>query len=74
MVGGRHLIAHRQHAEDRLHHAGGTEQMPGHRLGRADGQLVGVLAEGALDGDGLGLVAQRRRGRVRIQVLHVARG
>ena len=39
--------------------AGGAEEVAGHRLRRADGDLVGVLAEHALDGDRLGLVADR---------------
>jgi hypothetical protein len=35
-----------------LESAGPAQQMPGHRLGRTRRQLVGVIAEGSLDGDG----------------------
>src|SRR5207248_9842229 len=44
-----------------------------HGLGGGDGELVGVIAEDALDGDRLGLVADRRRSAVGIDVLDVRR-
>ncbi len=67
--GRRHdLIAQRQHSDGRFQSAGAAKQMSGHRLGRADQHLVGMIAEGALHGGGFQFVAQRRRGAVRIDV------
>src|ERR1039458_5857100 len=75
VVGGRwcDLIADRQHAEDRLYHARGAKQMPGHGLGGAHGEARSMLAEGPLDGDGLGPITERSRGGMRVQILHIAR-
>ena len=65
----RHLVVQRQHREHRLDAAGAAEQVAGHRLGRVDHQLLGVVAEGQLDRVGLVDVAERRRGAVRVEVL-----
>ena len=40
---------HGHDGECRFERAGGAEQVPGHRLGRADRHIVGVLAECRLD-------------------------
>jgi hypothetical protein len=48
--------------------------MAGHRLGRADHQLAGVVAERALHRRTLGDVAQRRRRAVRIDVVDLRGG
>ena len=47
-------------ADERSHRAGRTQQVAHHRLGRRDRQLVGVVAEGGLDGPRLGDVVERR--------------
>ncbi|MNP15325.1 hypothetical protein D3C76_1076790 [compost metagenome] len=72
--GGRsHLAVDRQHAEDRFHGTGGAQQVPGHRLGRADRQLVGMLTEHALDRRHLGHVASRGRGAMGVDVADLFR-
>ncbi len=71
--GRRDLVADREHREHRLDAARRTEQVAGHRLGGAHGQLVRVIAECALDRDALGDVAQRCRRAVRIDVVDVGR-
>ncbi len=71
IVGGDDLMMDRQRREHRFDAAGPAEQVAGHRLGRIDHQLARVLAERQLDGIGLVDVAERRRGAVRIQVLHL---
>ena len=56
----------RQQRDGELERAGAAEQMPGHRLGRAEDQRAGLLAEHRLDRLGLGdvaLLAWRCRGR-----------
>src|SRR5690349_5427424 len=55
----RDLVAQRQHGEDRLDAAGATEQVAGHRLGRADDELLRVVAERQLDRIRLVDVAER---------------
>ena len=68
--GRRHdLVAHREDREDRLDRAGGAQQMADRRLGRGHRELVGVVAEQALHRAQLDLVAQRRRGAVRVDVV-----
>ncbi len=54
-----------------LEGAGGTEQMPGHRLGGAEDELTGAVTEHGLHGGGLGGVAVRRRGPVGVDVADV---
>ena len=49
MVGGRDLIAQRQHGDAGLQAARAAEQMAGHGLGGADGELIGMIAEDALE-------------------------
>ncbi len=68
-----HAVAHRQDREHRLHRAGRAEQMPGRRFGGRHRQALGVLAEQPLHRLQLQIVAERRRGAVRVDVLDVAR-
>ena len=46
-----------------------AQQMAGHGFGRADSQFLRMLAEGALDRDSFGLVAQRSGSAVGIDVI-----
>ena len=69
----QNLIAQRQHADARLEAARAAEQMPGHGLGRADGNFLGVVAEDALQRGRLDRVAQRRRSAVRVDVADMVR-
>ena len=72
--GGRQdAVANREDREDRLDAACRSEQMPGHRLGRAHRDLLRVLAERMLDRNGLGDVACRRRGAVGVDVIDLLR-
>ena len=48
-----------QDGEDRLKRSGGTEQVAGHRLGRAHRHVVDLVAEGEPNGVGFGDVAYR---------------
>src|SRR6267142_610754 len=66
--GRQHAVIEREHRGDRLDAAGGAEEVARHRLGRRHGQLARVVAEDALDGDGLELVVVRRRGAVGVDV------
>ena len=45
-----------------------AERMPDHGLGRADGELVGMLAEDGLDRRGLVAIVEDRRGAMRVDV------
>src|SRR5579872_2511437 len=45
--------------------------MSGHRLRRTHRQLAGMIAEGALDGDGFQLVAEIRRSAMGVDVVHI---
>ena len=67
----RHLITQGQHTEDRFDCTSSAEQMAGHRLGRTDRQLVGLLAEYPLHRTGLSFVASQSRGAVGVDVLHL---
>ena len=67
----RHLIAQRQHGKNCLDRPGGTQQVPGHRLGRTHGQFIGGRAEGAPNRECFGAVAEFGRGGMRIDVLHL---
>src|SRR6202011_1664837 len=59
--GGRqNLIAQRQQSNSGFQPTSSAQQMSSHRLGRTYGQVVGVLAESPLDGDGFPLVADLR--------------
>ena len=72
--GGRYdVVLYRQHAHHCLYGSGGTEQVAGHRLGRADVQLVGCVAEDVLYGLGFGYVAYVRRRAVYVDVVYVLR-
>src|SRR6185312_7830469 len=66
----RNLIADCQYGNSRFQSARAPQQVSGHRLGRTDRQLFGMLAEGMLDGYRFGLIAQASRSAVRIDVLH----
>ncbi|MCY1440193.1 hypothetical protein D9M71_564580 [compost metagenome] len=68
-----HLAIDCQHAEDRFHRARGAQQVAGHRLGRADRQLVGMLAEHALDRRHFGHIARWGRSAVGVDVADVFR-
>src|SRR6201992_2603615 len=59
---------------DRLYRAGGAEQVPDRRLGRADGDVRGALAEGRLDRFRLRRVVERGRGAVGVDVVDVDGG
>src|SRR3989304_3348871 len=61
-------VADRQDREDRLDRAGGAEQMADAGFGRRHGNLAGGIADQALHRAELDLVAERRRGAVRIDV------
>src|SRR5690606_29086302 len=65
------LVANGEHREQRLDAAGGTEQVAGHGLGGGHRELAGVVAEGALDGNGLALVAHLRGSAVGVDVIDV---
>src|SRR5512139_939421 len=67
----RDLMMHRQHGEHRLDPAGAAQQVAGHRLGRVDHRLVRGIAQRELDRFGFVLVAERRRGAVRVDVVHL---
>ena len=69
-VGGRRgqAVVQREERRDRLDRAGGAEQVPGHRLGGRDADAVGRVAERRADRLRLGDVADRRRGRVGVDV------
>src|SRR5512143_4120747 len=67
--GRRDLVAQRKRGEHGLDATRGPEQVAGHRLGRADGQLRRARPERAIDGDALGDVAERRRRAVRVDVI-----
>ena len=45
--GRNHLMPDREHGDAGFEAAGGAEQVPGHRLGRRDGELPRVIAEDA---------------------------
>ena len=56
--GRRHdVVLYTQHADHALYGTCGTEEVAGHALGRADVDLVSLLAEEILDGLGLRDVA-----------------
>ena len=66
----RGLFRNRQHGEPGFERAGAAEKVPGHRLGRADREPRRVGTEYLLDRPSLGQIAERRRGRVRVEVLN----
>jgi hypothetical protein len=67
------VVANRQYTDAGLEPSGAAQQMPGHRLGGTDRQLMGMLAERPLDGVGLRAVSRRCRGAVRINVVDLMR-
>ena len=68
------LIADGVDGGDEFDAAGGAEQVAGHRLGGGNEQAVlGVVAEGALDGAQLAQIAHGGRGGMRVDVLNVRR-
>ena len=66
-------VVQREDRGDGLDGAGGAEQVAGHRLRAADRDVVGGVAERRADRAGLGDVALRGRGRVRVDVDDVGR-
>ena len=74
MVGGRNPVADRQNREDRLHRAGGAEQMSDAGFGRGHRHPSGGIADHALHGAEFDLVAKRRRRAVRVDIVDLARG
>src|SRR6266550_1758619 len=64
-------IAHGQHAGHGLERPSRTEQVTGHRLRRRDHELVGVVAEHALDRGRLLAVVRLRRGPMRVDVVDI---
>ena len=75
MIDGRRrdLFANRQNRDARLKPAGAAQQMPGHGLGGTDRQLVGMVAERALDGHRLQLVAELGRSAMRVDIADLFR-
>src|SRR6267142_925822 len=69
--GGSNLIANREHREQRLDSTGSAEQMAGHRLGRADCELLCVVPETALERHRFGEIPERGGGPMRIDVVDV---
>ena len=69
----RDVVANRQDAEDRLDRAGRAEQMADRRFGRRHRHLRGGIAEQPLDRAEFDLVAERRRGAVRVDVVDIGR-
>src|SRR5262245_44056418 len=65
------MVANCQHGEDRLHRAGGAQQVTDRGLGRRHGERGRRVAKEALDGGEFDLVAHGR-GTVRVDVVHVA--
>src|SRR5579872_652472 len=53
----RDLVANRHHGDSGLQSARTSQQMAGHRFRGADGHLVSMVAESALDGHGFGPIA-----------------
>src|ERR1051326_4585653 len=70
----RHVVADGENREDCLDRAGSAEQMPDRRLGRRHRDLAGRIANDALDRTELDLVAEGRRGAVRVDVVDLGRG
>ena len=69
--GGHDVVLHSQYGSHSLNGTGGTQQVTGHRLRRADVEFVGSLAEYLLDGFGLGDVAHVGRGTVNVDIVDV---
>ena len=67
------LVAHREDAEDTLDRSRAAEQMADRRLGRAHRHVGDGVAEQPPDRAELQLVAERRRGAVRVDVIDVRR-
>jgi hypothetical protein len=68
LIVGGDAVADGQDREDRLERAGATEEMTGGGLRRRHRDLVDAVAEHALQRDVLVRVADRRRGRVGVDV------
>ena len=69
----RDPVAHGEDREDRLDRAGRAEQMPDRGLGRRHADVRGGIADQPLHGAELDLVAERRRGAVRVDVVDLRR-
>ena len=64
-------VAHRQDAEDRLHGAGRPQQVADRGFGRRHRDAPGRIADEAVHGTKLDLVAKRRRCAVRVDVVEL---
>src|SRR5262249_39737736 len=68
--GGRtNVVGQRPHANHEFDAATGAKQMPELALGAGDAELASVIVEDVFDGDGFGLIAQRRAGAVGVDVV-----
>ena len=67
----QHVVADRQQADDQLGGAGRGDQMPHHALGARDRDLVGLVAEDALDRQRLDLVVDFGARAVGVDVVDV---
>ena len=68
-----HPVVEREHGGDRLQRAGGAEQVAGHRLGAGHHDPARRASPSRVQHQALGDVAERGRGRVRVDVGDVAR-
>ena len=66
-------MVHRQRRDAGLEPAGRAEQVPGHRLGRRDRELLRMIPERTLDGERLDLVAVLRGRAVGVHVVDLRR-
>ena len=69
----RHLITQRKNAENTFDYAGGTQQVAGHRLGRAHRETCGMSPKSLFDRDGFRAISEHGRGRVGVQILDCRR-
>src|SRR5437773_4287168 len=70
--GRKYLPLEREDANDRLQSSRGSEQVPGHRFGRADRLALCVVSEYRLDGLGFEFVVEGCGGAVRVHVSELA--
>src|SRR6266436_8828064 len=68
----QNLPLEREDADDGLESSGGSEQVPRHRYGRADGHSGRVIAEYRLDGLGFEFVVEWRGSAVGVHVPELA--
>src|SRR5436853_1202460 len=70
--GGQNAPLEREDADDGLESSGGSEQVPRHRLGRADRHAGRLLAEDRLDGLSFEFVVEWRGGAMGVHVSELA--